>query len=146
MTGTAAQTPVMDVMEIPAEPQVFQSGTQSTGLELVDTYLWIFKHFIEGKELTRSLACQVYIKPYSDRMDSVTAFTFSPSRHDGPGTEVYGRPPGILSAQLSYPAGAPPAVFFPGADFPGTYSFRSYPQNLWITVAPLLREKALLTA
>lgn len=35
---------------------------------------------------------------------------------------------------------------FPGADFPGTYSFRSYPQNLWITVAPLLREKALLTA
>lgn len=43
MTGTAAQTPVMDVMEIPAEPQVFQSGTQSTGLELVDTYpntLW----------------------------------------------------------------------------------------------------------
>ncbi len=72
MTGTAAQTPVMDVMEIPAEPQVFQSGTQSTGLELVDTYLWIFKHFIEGKELTRSLACQVYIKPYSDRMDSVT--------------------------------------------------------------------------
>ncbi|MDW4772965.1 hypothetical protein NQ274_30755, partial [Escherichia coli] len=25
-----------------------------------------------GKELTRSLACQVYIKPYSDRMDSVT--------------------------------------------------------------------------
>lgn len=76
----------------------------------------------------------------------VSAFTFSPSRHDGPGTEVYGRPPGILSAQLSYPAAAPPAVFFPGADFPGTYSFRSYPQNLWITVAPLLREKALLTA
>lgn len=72
MTGTAAQTPVMDVMEIPAEPQVFQSGTQSTELELVDTYLWIFKHFMEGKELTRSLACQVYIKPYSDRMDSVT--------------------------------------------------------------------------
>ncbi|WP_172902832.1 hypothetical protein [Escherichia coli] len=42
MTGTAAQTPVMDVTEIPAEPQVFQSGTLSTGLELVDTYLWIF--------------------------------------------------------------------------------------------------------
>ncbi|HBI2773089.1 hypothetical protein JDV30_20035 [Escherichia coli] len=63
MTGTAAQTPVMDVTEIPAEPQVFQSGTLSTGLELVDTYLWIFKHFMEGKVLTRSLACLVYIKP-----------------------------------------------------------------------------------
>ncbi len=72
MTGTAAQTPVMDVTEIPAEPQVFQSGTLSTGLELVDTYLWIFKHFMEGKVLTRSLACLVYIKPYSDRTDSVT--------------------------------------------------------------------------
>ncbi len=72
MTGTAAQTPVMDVTEIPAEPQVFQSGTLSTGLELVDTYLWIFKHFMEGKVLTSSLACLVYIKPYSDRTDSVT--------------------------------------------------------------------------
>lgn len=76
----------------------------------------------------------------------MSAFTFSSSRHDGPGTEVYGRPPGILSAQLSYPAAAPPAVFFPRADFSSTYSFRSYPQNLWITVTPLLREKALLTA
>ena len=72
MTGTAAQTPVMDVTEIPAEPQVFQSGTLSTGLELVDTNHWIFKHFMEGKVLTRSLACLVYIKPYSDRTDSVT--------------------------------------------------------------------------
>lgn len=40
--------------------------------DVVDTYLWIFKHFMEGKVLTRSLACLVYIKPYSDRTDSVT--------------------------------------------------------------------------
>lgn len=73
MTGTAAQTPVMDVMEIPAEPQVFQSGTQSTGLELVDTYLWIFKHFIEGKELTRSLPARFISSPIA------TGWTVSPS-------------------------------------------------------------------
>lgn len=95
----------------------------------------------EASQEVSSRACRKACKRVQ-----VSAFTFSPSRHDGPGTEVYGRPPGILSAQLSYPAAAPPAVFFPGADFPGTYSFRSYPQNLWITVAPLLREKALLTA
>ncbi|EKA8009064.1 TPA: hypothetical protein ROA13_004624 [Escherichia coli] len=45
--------PVMDVTNMPAEPLVFQSGTKSAGLELVDIYLWIFKRFMEGKELTR---------------------------------------------------------------------------------------------
>nr|QTX14937.1 hypothetical protein [Klebsiella pneumoniae] len=40
---------------MPEQPLVFQSGTQSAGLELVDLYLWIFKRFMEGKELTRPL-------------------------------------------------------------------------------------------
>lgn len=52
--------PGMDVTNMPAEPLVFQTGTQSAGLELVDIYLWIFKCFMEGKELTRPLARLVY--------------------------------------------------------------------------------------
>ncbi|SQC05768.1 Uncharacterised protein [Klebsiella pneumoniae] len=43
----------MDMKNMPEQPLVFQSGTQSAGLELVDLYLWIFKRFMEGKELTR---------------------------------------------------------------------------------------------
>ncbi|EFB5948356.1 hypothetical protein D3K18_22195 [Escherichia coli] len=35
------------------------------------------------------------------------------------------------------------ALFFPGADFSRTSSFCSYPQNLWITVALILRTRLL---
>ncbi len=58
--GTRSGLPVMDVTNMPAEPLVFQSGTKSAGLELVDIYLWIFKRFMEGKELTRPLTRLVY--------------------------------------------------------------------------------------
>ena len=64
--------PVIDVTNMPAEPLVFQSGMQSTGLELVDIYLWIFKRFMEGKELTRPLARVVYTNRNTGRMDSVS--------------------------------------------------------------------------
>lgn len=64
--------PVIDVTNMPAEPLVFQSGMQSAGLELVDIYLWIFKRFMEGKELTRPLARVVYTNRNTGRMDSVS--------------------------------------------------------------------------
>ncbi|WP_419793247.1 DUF3800 domain-containing protein [Serratia fonticola] len=64
--------PVMDVTNMPAEPLVFQSGTQSAGLELVDIYLWIFKRFMEGKELTRPLTRVVYTNQNTARTDSVS--------------------------------------------------------------------------
>ncbi len=64
--------PVMDVTNMPAEPLVFQSGTQSAGLEFVDIYLWIFKRFMEGKELTRPLAHLVYTNRNTGRTDSVS--------------------------------------------------------------------------
>ena len=64
--------PVMDVTNMPSEPLVFQSGMQSAGLELVDIYLWIFKRFMEGKELTRPLARVVYTNRNTGRMDSVS--------------------------------------------------------------------------
>ncbi len=45
---------------MPAKPLVFQSGTMSAGLELVDIYLWIFKRYMERKELTKPLSRLVY--------------------------------------------------------------------------------------
>jgi len=50
----------------------FQSGTQSAGLELVDIYIWIFKRFMEGKELTRLLARLVHTNRNTARTDSVS--------------------------------------------------------------------------
>lgn len=64
--------PVMDMKNMPAKPLVFQSGTKSAGLELVDIYLWIFKRFMEGKELTRPLARVVYTNQNTARTDSVS--------------------------------------------------------------------------
>ncbi|WP_413508568.1 DUF3800 domain-containing protein [Serratia proteamaculans] len=64
--------PVMDVTNMPVEPFVFQSGTQSAGLELVDIYLWTFKRSMEGKELTKPLTRLVYTNQNTARTDSVS--------------------------------------------------------------------------
>lgn len=52
--------PVMDMSNMPTTPLIFQSGTKSTGLELVDVYLWIFKRHMENKELTKQLNRIIY--------------------------------------------------------------------------------------
>lgn len=64
--------PVMDMKNMPAKPLVFQSGTMSAGLELVDIYLWIFKRYMEQKELTRPLSRLVYTNLKTARTDSVS--------------------------------------------------------------------------
>lgn len=64
--------PVMDMKNMPEKPLVFQSGTQSAGLELVDIYLWIFKRFMEEKELTKPLTRLVYTNLKTARTDSVS--------------------------------------------------------------------------
>ncbi|HCS5608772.1 DUF3800 domain-containing protein [Escherichia coli] len=64
--------PVMDMKNMPAKPLVFQSGTMSAGLELVDIYLWIFKRYMERKELTKPLARLVYTNLKTARTDSVS--------------------------------------------------------------------------
>ncbi len=45
--GHGPGLPVMDVTNMPAEPLVFQSGTKSAGLELVDIYLLDLQTFME---------------------------------------------------------------------------------------------------
>ncbi|AUM05053.1 MULTISPECIES: DUF3800 domain-containing protein [Enterobacter] len=64
--------PVMDMKNMPAKPLVFQSGTMSAGLELVDIYLWIFKRYMEQKELTRPLSRLIYTNLKTARTDSVS--------------------------------------------------------------------------
>ncbi|HEJ6965569.1 TPA: DUF3800 domain-containing protein [Serratia marcescens] len=64
--------PVMNMKNMPEKPLVFQSGTQSAGLELVDIYLWTFKRFMEEKELTKPLTRLVYTNLKTARTDSVS--------------------------------------------------------------------------
>ncbi|EGX0000815.1 hypothetical protein CJ889_004508 [Salmonella enterica subsp. enterica serovar Enteritidis] len=61
----------MNMTNMPAEPLIFQSGTQSAGLELVNIYFWIFRQFMEEKELTKPLARLVYTNLKTARTDSV---------------------------------------------------------------------------
>ncbi|MFV9340073.1 hypothetical protein ABQ415_26450, partial [Klebsiella oxytoca] len=64
--------PVMNMKNMPAEPLVFQSGTKSAGLELVDIYLWTFKRFMEDKALTKPLSRLVYTNLKTARTNSVS--------------------------------------------------------------------------
>ncbi|EOW2372616.1 DUF3800 domain-containing protein [Cronobacter sakazakii] len=63
---------VMDMKNMPAKPLIFQSGTKSAGLELVDIYLWIFKRYMEQKELTRPLTRLLCTNLNTARTDSVS--------------------------------------------------------------------------
>nr|WP_140429724.1 hypothetical protein [Escherichia coli] len=51
---------------------VFQSGTKSAGLELVDIYLWTFKRFMEDKALAKPLSRLVYTNLKTARTNSVS--------------------------------------------------------------------------
>jgi hypothetical protein len=48
--------PVMDLSKMPTAPITFRSSTESVGLELVDSYLWILKRVLEDKPLAPELA------------------------------------------------------------------------------------------
>lgn len=57
--------PVMDLKNIPKVPIFFCSSKESAGLELVDIQLWVFKRFMERKELAPELFS--LIKPHLHR-------------------------------------------------------------------------------
>jgi len=69
--------PVMDMSNMPAQPLVFQSGTRSAGLELVDVYLWIYKRLMEDKELTKPLQRLVYTNRNTTLTSSVSLNSIS---------------------------------------------------------------------
>jgi hypothetical protein len=47
--------PEIDYSGMPSTPVSFATGNNSAGLELVDTYLWIFKRFIEQNSIPKKL-------------------------------------------------------------------------------------------
>lgn len=57
--------PTMDSRNMPAVPIEFSSSTASAGLELVDIHLWVFKRFMEERELAPELFS--LIKPHLQR-------------------------------------------------------------------------------
>lgn len=67
--GVEVQTgpgmPKMDLRNIPAVPIEFSSSNNSAGLELVDIHLWVFKRFMEKKELAPELIA--LIRPHLHR-------------------------------------------------------------------------------
>lgn len=69
--------PVMDMSNMPAEPLVFQSGTRSAGLEMVDVYLWVYKRLLEDKELTKPLLRLVYTNRNTALTSSVSLASIS---------------------------------------------------------------------
>ncbi|MCX3310961.1 DUF3800 domain-containing protein [Pantoea vagans] len=69
--------PVMNMKNMPASPLVFQSGTRSAGLELVDIYLWTFKRWMEKKELTKPLSRLVYTNLRTASTDSISLASVS---------------------------------------------------------------------
>jgi len=57
--------PKMDMKNMPAVPIEFSSSGASAGLELVDIHLWVFKRFMENKDLAPELF--TLIKPHLHR-------------------------------------------------------------------------------
>ncbi len=147
-------------MTWPYLPTIIPLHTDNTGVQVAAVFRQIISQRLAGQLAATGREILQVIIPGGERSltgsqlqsmseglqaGPVSAFTFSPSRHDGPGTEVYGRPPGILSAQLSYPAGAPPAVFFREPTFRHIFFSQLSPESV-DNCCSSLREKALLTA
>jgi hypothetical protein len=63
---TGPGLPVMDLKHMPEVPISFLSSNNSAGLELVDIYLWIFKRYIEKKDL--SVETYPFIRRQSPRV------------------------------------------------------------------------------
>jgi hypothetical protein len=69
---TGLGLPVMDMRHIPSVPLTFMSGADSAGLELVDIYLWIYKRFMERKELAPQLLAFLKRESARSKIDEVS--------------------------------------------------------------------------
>lgn len=64
--------PVMDLKNMPHIPITCTAGTESIGLELVDTFLWIFKRKFENKELASPLNKIIHFQLQQGMCDEVS--------------------------------------------------------------------------
>jgi hypothetical protein len=62
----------MDLSKIPTAPVAFKSSKSSVGLELVDSYLWIFKRLLEGKELAGELYPIIRSQMHRGKTDEIS--------------------------------------------------------------------------
>lgn len=53
--GFGPGMPAMDLRHMPSVPIECTPGTDSSGLEIVDIYIWLFKRHMEGKQLAAEL-------------------------------------------------------------------------------------------
>lgn len=64
--------PEVNFNGMPTIPIEFKAGTDSAGLELVDVYLWIFKRWFEGKEISGEFSALVNYQMLRGRTDEVS--------------------------------------------------------------------------
>lgn len=64
--------PEEDLRGIPEIPIEFSSSAESCGLELVDIHLWVFKRWLEGKELSPQLGRLLIAQQHRGRTDEIS--------------------------------------------------------------------------
>jgi hypothetical protein len=64
--------PEFDLRHMPNIPITPTPGDQSAGLELVDIYLWTFKRFLEGKDLSPELLALIKVQADCGTTDEVS--------------------------------------------------------------------------
>ncbi len=64
--------PVMDLTNMPTIPISCTAGTESVGLEIVDIYIWVFKRYMEGKELAPELEELIRGQQHRGKYDEVS--------------------------------------------------------------------------
>jgi hypothetical protein len=64
--------PELDFSNMPDTPITFESSANSAGLEFVDVYLWVFKRFMEKKELAPELFPLVRSQLHRGRTDEIS--------------------------------------------------------------------------
>ncbi len=64
--------PVIDFSGMPEVPISCTAGTDSAGLELVDIYLWVFKRFMDNKELAPELFTLIKSQLHRGHTDEIS--------------------------------------------------------------------------
>lgn len=64
--------PEEDLRGMPEIPIEFSSSAESCGLELVDIHLWVFKRWLEGKELSPELGQLIFAQRHRGRTDEIS--------------------------------------------------------------------------
>ena len=69
---TGPGLPEMELKNMPTVPIIFESGTNSAGLELIDIYLWVFKRFFEKKSLAPELNSLISSQLHRGHTDEIS--------------------------------------------------------------------------